>query len=80
MSEALYTTRSTVAKIDGLHRRATLEDGTALEMGVHGPIKAHYGLSTRSPTYRFRLTTWSQPQPADYSGLSTAHWRCAGFR
>ena len=46
MSEPLYTTRSTVAKIDGLHRRATLEDGTALEMGVHGPIKAPYGLAS----------------------------------
>ena len=44
MSEAFYTTRSTVTKVDGIHRRATLEDGTTLEMGVHGPIKAHYGL------------------------------------
>ena len=45
MSEAsLYVTRATVEKIDGLHRRGVLEDGTALEFGVHGPIKAHYGL------------------------------------
>jgi len=46
MSEAFYTTRSTVTKVDGIHRRATLEDGTTFEMGVHGPIKAHYGLDT----------------------------------
>ena len=56
MSEALYTTRSTVAKIDGLHRRATLEDGTALEMGVHGPTKAHYGLDSQPDL----------PLPVDY--------------
>jgi hypothetical protein len=46
MSEAFYTTRSTVTKVDGIHRRATLEDGTTFEMGVHGPIKAHYGFDT----------------------------------
>jgi len=44
MSDAFYTTRSTVAKVDGIHRRATLEDGTTFDMGVHGAIKAHYGL------------------------------------
>ncbi len=46
MSDALYTARSTVVKVDGLHRRATLEDGTALDFGVHGPIKTHYGLDS----------------------------------
>jgi hypothetical protein len=46
MSDAFYTTRSTVAKVDGIHRRATLEDGTTFDMGVHGAIKAHYGLDT----------------------------------
>jgi hypothetical protein len=46
MSDALYTTRSTVMKVDSIHRRATLEDGTTLELGVHGPIKAHYGLDS----------------------------------
>ena len=56
MSEPLYTSRSTVAKIDGLHRRATREDGTALEMGVHGPIKSHYGLDSQPDL----------PLPVDY--------------
>ena len=46
MSEAFYTARASVAKVDGLHRRATLEDGTALDFGVHGPIKARYGLDS----------------------------------
>lgn len=46
MSEPFYVTRATVAKIDGVHRRATLEDGTTLELGVHGPVKSHYGLET----------------------------------
>ena len=49
MSEkSLYVTRSTVEKIDGLHRRGVLEDGTALEFGVHGPIKVHSGLESRA--------------------------------
>ena len=56
MSDALYTTRSTVTKVDGLHRQATLEDGTTLEMGVHGAIKAHYGLDSQPDL----------PLPVDY--------------
>ena len=56
MNEPLYTTRSTVARVDGIHRRATLEDGTVLEMGVHGPIKAYYGLDSAS----------NLPLPVDY--------------
>ena len=56
MSNPLYTTRSTVLKVDGLHRRATLEDGTTLEMGVHGPIKDHYGLDSQPDL----------PLPVDY--------------
>ena len=46
MSEPLYISRSSVDKVDGLHRKATLEDGTSLDFGVHGPIKAHYGLDS----------------------------------
>lgn len=55
MSDAFYTTRSTVAKVDGIHRRATLEDGTTFDMGAHGAIKAHY-----------RLDTPDLPLPVDY--------------
>ena len=57
MSETpLYVTRATVDKIDGLHRRGVLEDGTVLEFGVHGPIKAHYGLESQP----------NLPLPVDY--------------
>lgn len=44
MSEAFYVAKAAVAKVDGIHRRATLDDGTTLEFGVHGPVKAHYRL------------------------------------
>lgn len=56
MSEPLYIARATVDKVDGLHRRGTLEDGTTLEFGVHGPIKAHYGLDSQPDL----------PLPVDY--------------
>jgi len=56
MSEPFYVARSTVAKIEGVHRRATLEDGTTLELGVHGPVKAQYGLDAEP----------DRPLPVDY--------------
>jgi len=56
MSDALYVAKASVAKVDGLHRRGTLEDGTSMDFGVHGPIKAHYGLGTQ-PDF---------PLPVDY--------------
>ena len=56
MSDPLYVARASVVKIDGLHRRATLEDGTDLDFGVHGPIKAHYGLDAQPDL----------PLPVDY--------------
>lgn len=56
MSEAFYVAKASVAKVDGIHRRATLEDGTTLEFGVHGPIKAHYGLDSQP----------NLPLPVDY--------------
>ncbi len=56
MSEAFYTARASVAKVEGLHRRATLVDGTTLDFGVHGPVKAHYGLDSEPDL----------PLPVDY--------------
>ncbi len=56
MSQPFYTARSTVAKVDGIHRRATLEDGTEIDFGVHGPIKAHYRLDAEP----------DRPLPVDY--------------
>ncbi len=56
MSQPFYTSRSSVAKVAGLHRRARLEDGTELDFGVHGPVKAHYGLDSQP----------NLPLPVDY--------------
>ena len=56
MSEAICIARSSVVRVDGLHRRGTLEDGTTLEFGVHGPIKSHYGLESQA----------NLPLPVDY--------------
>lgn len=52
----LYIARARVDKVDGLHRRGTLEDETTLDFGVHGPIKAHYGLDSQP----------NLPLPVDY--------------
>ncbi len=56
MSDAFYTANVHVARIAGVHRRATLEDGTTADFGVHGPIKAYYRLDTEPDL----------PLPVDY--------------
>jgi hypothetical protein len=56
MSEPFYVSRSRVHRVEGLHRRAELQDGTILELGVHGPVKAHYGLDSQP----------NLPLPVDY--------------
>ncbi len=56
MSSAFYTAHATVTKVDGIHRRATLADGTEVDFGVHGPIKAHYRLYDEP----------DRPLPVDY--------------
>jgi hypothetical protein len=44
MSDTFYTAEAEVRKVAGVHRRIGLATGHAFEVGVHGPIKAHYGL------------------------------------
>ncbi|MBW3534146.1 MAG: hypothetical protein KY453_02840 [Gemmatimonadetes bacterium] len=56
MSEPFYVSRVEVEKVEGVHRRARLADGTAIDMGVHGPVKAHYGLDSQP----------NLPLPVDY--------------
>lgn len=51
-----YVTRSRVTRVEGVHRRAELHDGTVLELGVHGPVKLHYGLESQP----------NLPLPVDY--------------
>lgn len=56
MSDPFYVAKAGVSKVDGVHRRAVLEDGTTLEFGVHGPVKAMYGLESQP----------NLPLPVDY--------------
>ena len=56
MSSSFYTAHATVTTVDGIHRRATLADGTEVDFGVHGPIKAHYRLHDEP----------DRPLPVDY--------------
>lgn len=44
MSEPFYVARAEVRKVLGVHRRAVLPGGCEVDFGVHGPIKAQYGL------------------------------------
>jgi hypothetical protein len=44
MSDPFYIAKSDIGRLSGVHRRAVLEDGTQLDFGVHGAVKAHYGL------------------------------------
>lgn len=44
MTDSPYVSRSRVHKVAGVTRRGVLEDGTEIVFGVHGPIKAAYGL------------------------------------
>lgn len=55
-AEPFYVSRCTVRRVAGVHRRAELEVGTTVELGVHGPIKAHYGLDSQP----------NLPLPVDY--------------
>jgi len=56
VTEPFYVAKAEVEKIDGLHRRGRLEDGTTVDFGVHGPVKAHYGLDSQP----------NLPLPVDY--------------
>jgi hypothetical protein len=61
MSDPFYTSRAHVEKIEGVHRRAHLETGVAIDFGVHGPLKEHY-----------RIDAKDLPLPVDYIVACTA--------
>ncbi len=61
MSDPFYVARARVAKVEGVHRRATLSDGTEFDMGVHGAVKEHY-----------RIDAKDLPLPVDYIVAATA--------
>jgi len=56
MSDPFYTASADIVRVDGIHRRATLPDGTALDFGVHGPVKSHFRLDHEP----------DRPLPVDY--------------
>jgi hypothetical protein len=61
VTEAFYTARARVDKVEGVHRHAELSaTGVTFEMGVHGPVKAHFGID--SPDL---------PLPVDYIVAAT---------
>jgi hypothetical protein len=55
VADAFYTARARVEKVSGVHRLATLGDGTKFDIGVHGIIKEHY-----------RIEAEDLPLPVDY--------------
>ncbi len=59
--EPFYVARCRVRKIEGVHRRATLETGAEFDIGVHGSIKRHYGLDA----------AMDLPLPVDYIVAAT---------
>ena len=61
MTEPLYVSRATVHRVAGTQRRATLEDGTTFDMGVHGAIKSMYRLDNEK----------NLPLPVDYIVAAT---------
>ena len=57
MSDAFYTARASIRKVEGVRRKATLEaGGTEVDFGVHGPIKDLFKLDQEPNT----------PLPVDY--------------
>ncbi len=61
MTEPFYVSRARIEKIEGVHRRAHLEIGTTIDIGVHGAIKEHY-----------RIDAKDLPLPVDYIVACTA--------
>jgi hypothetical protein len=53
---SFYEAKARVEKIEGTHRRVTLETGETFDTGVHGVIKTHYKL----------LDEKDLPLPVDY--------------
>lgn len=60
MSDPFYVAEAQIEKVQGVHRRATLADGSQFDMGVHGPVKEHY-----------RIDAPDLPLPVDYQVAAT---------
>jgi hypothetical protein len=59
--DPIYTARAEITRLEGTHRQARLEDGTVVDFGVHGPIKAHFRLDDEK----------NLPLPVDYIVAAT---------
>lgn len=53
---SFYESKARIEKVEGTHRRVTLETGDGFDTGVHGAIKAHYKLDNEK----------NLPLPVDY--------------
>lgn len=60
MSDPFYVVESSVRKVEGVHRRATLPTGGEVDLGVHGPVKDLYDLEGED-----------RPLPVDYMVAAT---------
>lgn len=62
MTDPFYVSRSSLRKVRGVHRRAALDaGGVVIDLGVHGAIKEHYGLTDAKDL----------PLPVDYIVAAT---------
>jgi hypothetical protein len=61
MTEPFYVARTSITKVEGVHRRAEIATGVTIELGVHGPIKEHYKLTSAKDL----------PLPVDYVVAAT---------
>ena len=61
MSEPFYVARATVRRVEGTHRRASIDGAPDFDMGVHGAVKAHYKLDDEK----------NLPLPVDYIVAAT---------
>jgi hypothetical protein len=57
----MYVARARVQKVGGTQRRLTLATGESFDVGVHGPIAEHYGLTGEK----------NLPLPVDYIVAAT---------
>ncbi|MGH7552643.1 MAG: hypothetical protein ACREMQ_06400 [Longimicrobiales bacterium] len=57
----LYVSRASIEKVEGSQRRAHLDAGATIELGVHGPIKSHFRLDAEKDL----------PLPVDYVVAAT---------
>src|SRR5690606_19082881 len=61
MPDPMDVARARAERVSGTHRRLTLATGESCDVGVHGPIKEHYGLDREK----------NLPLPVDYIVAAT---------